>query len=374
MESGNRKYKIVVTGTRGIPNIMGGVETHCENLYPYIVQAGYDVTVVRRSCYLQAQQKTREYKGIHLKDIYAPRKKSLEAIIHTILAVLYAKKAKADILHIHAIGPSLLVPFAKMLGLKVVVTHHGADYDRKKWNKAAKYMLRKGEKYAAKYADKLIVISSKIKKDIAEKYGRTDTELIYNGVPEAIRRTTTEYITSKGLAPYKYILAVGRFVEEKGFDYLIDAYSELHPEGYKLVIAGDSDHPTEYSIQLKEKAKEKGIVLTGFVKGKPLEELMTHARLFVLPSYHEGLPISLLEAMSYGKDVLVSDIEANRLPELEGTDIFKTGSTSSLKQSIEKKLQGGQNKNREYAMYKYNWQNIAAQTTDVYKTILKKQK
>lgn len=374
MESGNRKYKIVVTGTRGIPNIMGGVETHCENLYPYIVQAGYDVTVVRRSCYLQAQQKTREYKGIHLKDIYAPRKKSLEAIIHTILAVLYAKKAKADILHIHAIGPSLLVPFAKMLGLKVVVTHHGADYDRKKWNKAAKYMLRKGEKYAAKYADKLIVISSKIKKDIAEKYGRTDTELIYNGVSEAIRRTTTEYITSKGLASYKYILAVGRFVEEKGFDYLIDAYSELHPEGYKLVIAGDSDHPTEYSIQLKEKAKEKGIVLTGFVKGKPLEELMTHARLFVLPSYHEGLPISLLEAMSYGKDVLVSDIEANRLPELEETDIFKTGSTSSLKQSIEKKLQGGQNKNREYAMYKYNWQNIAAQTTDVYKTILKKQK
>ena len=374
MESGNRKYKIVVTGTRGIPNIMGGVETHCENLYPYIVQAGYDVTVVRRSCYLQAQQKTREYKGIHLKDIYAPRKKSLEAIIHTILAVLYAKKAKADILHIHAIGPSLLVPFAKMLGLKVVVTHHGADYDRKKWNKAAKYMLRKGEKYAAKYADKLIVISSKIKKDIAEKYGRTDTELIYNGVPEAIRRTTTEYITSKGLAPYKYILAVGRFVEEKGFDYLIDAYSELHPEEYKLVIAGDSDHPTEYSIQLKEKAKEKGIVLTGFIKGKPLEELMTHARLFVLPSYHEGLPISLLEAMSYGKDVLVSDIEANRLPELEETDIFKTGSTSSLKQSIEKKLQGGQNKNREYAMYKYNWQNIAAQTTDVYKTILKKQK
>lgn len=374
MESGNRKYKIVVTGTRGIPNIMGGVETHCENLYPYIVQAGYDVTVVRRSCYLQAQQKTREYKGIHLKDIYAPRKKSLEAIIHTILAVLYAKKTNADILHIHAIGPSLLVPFAKMLGLKVVVTHHGADYDRKKWNKAAKYMLRKGEKYAAKYADKLIVISSKIKKDIAEKYGRTDTELIYNGVPEAIRRTTTEYITSKGLAPYKYILAVGRFVEEKGFDYLIDAYSELHPEGYKLVIAGDSDHPTEYSIQLKEKAKEKGIVLTGFIKGKPLEELMTHARLFVLPSYHEGLPISLLEAMSYGKDVLVSDIEANRLPELEETDIFKTGSTSSLKQSIEKKLQGGQNKNREYAMYKYNWQNIAAQTTDVYKTILKKQK
>lgn len=374
MKKNNGKPHIVVIGTRGIPRIMGGVETHCENLYPCIVNSGYDVTVVRRTCHIHGQKPETEYKGIKLKDIYAPRKKSLEAIIHTFLAVIYAKKAKADILHIHAIGPSLLVPFAKMLGLKVVVTHHGADYDRKKWNKAARFMLRKGEKYAAKYADKLIVISQKIKKDMAEKYGRCDTELIYNGVPDANKIKTTKYITSLGLEPYKYTLAVGRFVEEKGFDDLIAAYSELNPQNNKLVIAGDSDHDTGYSVQLKAKARESGVVLTGFIKGAPLEELMTYAGLFVLPSYHEGLPISLLEAMSYGKDVLVSDIEANRLPELDETDMFKTGSVQSLKEAIAKKQQQPQPVQRKYDMQKYNWENIAARTVEVYQSIQKRKR
>lgn len=374
MAADRRKYKIIVTGTRGIPNIMGGVETHCENLYPHIVKAGYEVTVVRRSCHVKEDVPLKEYEGIRLKDIYAPRKKSFEAIIHTFLAVIYAKKAKADILHIHAIGPSLMLPLAKLLGLKTVVTHHGADYDRKKWNKTAKYMLRKGEKFAAEYADRLIVISQSIKNDIALKYGRTHTELIYNGVPEAKIRTTTQYVRSKGLEPQKYVIAVGRFVEEKGFDDLIDAFAQLHPAGYSLVLAGDADHDTEYSVRLKKKAEANGVVLTGFVKGEPLEELMTHARLFVLPSYHEGLPISLLEAMSYGKDVLVSDIDANRLPELEATDMFKTGSVASLKAAIEKKLQKEQPVTRKYDMQKYNWANIAARTAEVYGNLLNETK
>lgn len=374
MKPDNSKYKIVVTGTRGIPRVMGGVETHCENLYPYIAKAGYDITIVRRDCYLKEQKQIKEYEGIKLKDIYAPRTKSLEAIIHTFLAVIYAKKKKADLLHIHAIGPSLLVPFAKMLRLKVVVTHHGADYDRKKWNKIARFMLRRGEKYAAKYADKLIVISQAIKNDIARKYGRSETELIYNGVPEAKIVTATDYITELGLKPYKYILAVGRFVEEKGFDDLIEAYTRLRPEGYKLVIAGDSDHTTAYARQLKEKAYANGVVLTGFIKGEKLAAVMTQARLFVLPSYHEGLPISLLEAMSYGKDVLVSDIEANCLPELEPCDTFRTGSVESLKTSIAKKLQNTRDVARKYDMQKYNWENIAARTIEVYESLLKMKK
>lgn len=350
---------------------MGGVETHCENLYPYIVKAGYDVTVVRRSCHIREAEPIKEYKGIRLKDIYAPRKKSAEAIMHTFLAVLYAKRAKADILHIHAIGPSLMLPLARVAGLRTVVTHHGADYDRKKWNRIARYMLRKGEKFAARYADRLIVISQGIKNDMAVKYGRDETTLIYNGVPEARIRKTTNYIAANGLVPGKYILAVGRFVEEKGFDDLIDAFALLKPEGYRLVIAGDADHDTDYSVRLKRKALGQGVVLTGFIKGEPLEELLTHARLFVLPSYHEGLPISLLEAMSYGRDVLVSDIEANRLPELEPSDMFETGSVESLKNAMGRKLRNGNGEDRKYDMGKYDWANIAVQTAGVYESILK---
>lgn len=364
------KKKVVVVGTRGIPGIMGGVETHCEELYPYIVKSGYDVTVVRRSCHIKESTPRIKYKGINLKDIYAPQKKSFEAIVHTFLGVLYAKRVKADILHIHAVGPALLAPFAKLLGLKVVVTHHGADYDRQKWNATAKFILKQGEKFGTKYSDKMIVISKSIEDDIRRKYAKTGMALIYNGVPEPVLTVKTDYITQLGLAPHKYVLALGRFVQEKGFDDLINAFSEIDNKGYKLVLAGDADHKTEYSVRLKDLAKEKGVVLTGFIKGKRLNEIMTHAGLFVLPSYHEGLPISLLEAMSYGKDVVVSNIPANSLVELSDSDFFAVGSIESLKEILKSKLAKELSVKRDYDMHLYDWDNIAAQTSALYKELL----
>ncbi|MBR2199188.1 MAG: glycosyltransferase, partial [Bacteroidales bacterium] len=163
--------KIVVTGTRGIPNVMGGVETHCEELFPRIAAQGVDVTVVRRSNYVS--DGLEEWKGVRIVDIPSPKKKSIEAVIHTFRAVNYAVKVKADVLHIHAIGPALLVPYAKMRGLKVVFTHHGPDYDRDKWGFLAKTMLKLGERFGCKFADKVIVISNVIKDLIARKYNRT---------------------------------------------------------------------------------------------------------------------------------------------------------------------------------------------------------
>lgn len=163
--------KIVVTGTRGIPNIMGGVETHCEELFPRIAAKGFDVTVIRRSSYVR--DNLTEWKGVKLVDIESPKKKSFEAIIHTFRAINEAKKLGADILHIHAIGPALLVPYAKMLGMKVVFTHHGPDYDRDKWGFAAKTMLKLGERMGCMFADEVIVISDVIRNLIKRKYNRT---------------------------------------------------------------------------------------------------------------------------------------------------------------------------------------------------------
>ena len=136
--------KIVVTGTRGIPGIQGGVETHCQELYPRIAAMGHDVTVIRRTPYVSDCNK--EYSGVRLVDVYAPRKKSFEAIVHTFLAIIKARRMNADILHIHAIGPAIMVPFARMLGLKVVMTNHGPDYDRQKWGRMAKAILKTGER------------------------------------------------------------------------------------------------------------------------------------------------------------------------------------------------------------------------------------
>ncbi|MDE7387293.1 MAG: glycosyltransferase family 4 protein, partial [Muribaculaceae bacterium] len=323
--------KIAVIGTRGIPDIQGGVETHCEELYPRLAAMGFDITLMRRSCYVNDTLK--EYKGVRLIDIYAPRKKSLEAIIHTTLAVIKARRLGVDAVHCHAVGPSIVIPLARLLGLKVVMTHHGPDYDRKKWGRMAKTVLKTGERWGVRNASRVIVISNVINDIIKRKYNRRDASLIFNGVNTPTKSTDTDYIASLGLTPGRYIVALGRFVAEKGFHDLITAFglSSAASLGYRLVIAGDADHEDEYSASLKKQAREAGTVLTGFIKGERLNQLMSHAALFVLPSYHEGLPIALLEAMSYNLDVIVRDIPANTIDELEPTDFFRTGDIDSLK-------------------------------------------
>lgn len=357
--------KVVVVGTRGIPNIMGGVETHCEELYPRLVQMGLDVTVVRRSCYLTPEHTAHSYKGVKLHDIYAPRKKSFEAIVHTFLAILYAKKQRADILHIHAIGPSLLVPLARLLGLKVVMTHHGPDYDRQKWGRLAKAILKWGEKWGVTYAHRVIVISQVIANICSHLHNRHDTHLIYNGVNTPQKATSTQYIQSLGLTPGRYILATGRFVKEKGFHNLIEAYTRLHNKEYRLAIAGDADHPDEYSESLKELARKNNVVLTGFIRGAKLNEILSHAALYVLPSTHEGLPIALLEAMSYNLDVTVSDIPANTLSCLQESDFHRVSDIDSLTQVMEQKLAHPATP-RNYDLSPYNWDYIAQQVKDLY--------
>lgn len=358
--------KIVVTGTRGIPNIMGGVETHCEELFPRIAAKGYDVTVIRRKSYVR--DNLAEYKGVKLVDVETPKKKSFEAIIHTFRAILKAKSMHADIVHIHAIGPALLVPLARILGMKVVFTHHGPDYDRDKWGTAAKMMLKLGERMGTTFANEVIVISNVINDILVRKYGRRDCHLIYNGVPEPEICEYPEYFDELGIEKGKYILGMCRFVPEKNLHHLVEAFSKIDAKGCKLVLAGDTDFEDDYSRNLKKMAREKGVVLTGFVKGKKLHSLLTNARCYVLPSSHEGLPIALLEAMSYRLPVIVSDIPANLEVGLEKDVYFPMGNVEALKEKLQK------NVDQEYApvrydMTKYNWDTIAEQIAQLYQSI-----
>lgn len=363
--------RIVVAGTRGIPNIQGGVETHCEELFPRIAALGHQVILLRRSCYVSPDNKITEFRGVKLCDIYAPRKKSIEAIVHTFLAVIKARRLNADILHIHAIGPSIMSPFARLLGLKVVTTHHGPDYDRGKWGKMAKWVLRFGEKMGARFSNRVIVISKVIAEILRRDYNRTDTDLIFNGVTLPVKSNNIDYIEKLGVKSGHYVLAVGRFVPEKNFHLLIEAFSKagLAKRGYQLVIAGDADHEDNYSLHLKELARDNNVILTGFIKGERLNQLFTNARLFVLPSSHEGLPISLLEAMSYGLDVLVSSIPANCIPELSDDDFFSLSDKGSLINALERKLSLDVN-NRTYNLDAYNWDYIAIQTINVYRSAM----
>ena len=361
--------RIVVTGTRGIPGILGGVETHCEELYPRLVEMGHEVIVIRRSSYIDDNNHISQYRGVKLIDVFAPRRKSIEAIVHTTLAIFKARSLRPDVLHIHAIGPAIMVPLARLLGMKVVMTNHGPDYDRQKWGRLAKFVLKTGERLGTRFSDKVIVISNVIADILRTNYGRTDTHLIYNGVNTPIKSTSTDYLDTLGIRPTSYILAIGRFVEEKGFHDLIDAYTRLKPKGIQLVIAGDADHPDQYSTSLKEKACQAGAILTGFIKGEKLNQVMTNARLFAMPSYHEGLPIALLEAMSYNLDVVVSDIPACRLDNLTPADHFPVGNVDALTSALRDKLSQTYAP-RHYDLTPYNWDTIAVQTANVYLSTL----
>jgi alpha-maltose-1-phosphate synthase len=361
---------VVVLGTRGIPDIQGGVETHCEKLYPHLVQKGYRVTLLGRSNTMGNQPY--EYKGVKVLPLWAPKTAGLEAALHTLLGILKARLMGADIVHLHAIGPALWAPLARFLLLNVVVTHHGPDYDRQKWGPTAKFILRQGEKMGARYAHRLVVISETIRNSLEAKYHRYDTDLIFNGVeipppdtPETVNETLRQY----GLKDRKYLLTVGRLVPEKGFHDLIEAMGGR--DDIIVVIAGDSFPPTVYSETLRKRASELDVVMTGFVKGPPLRHLFRGATLFVLPSYHEGLPIALLEAMSFGKDVLVSDIAANRDVQLPQQHYFQTGDIADLHRKALARLAATQT-NDFVAIVKtrYDWGTIAEQTHQLYQSLL----
>lgn len=358
--------KIVVTGTRGIPNIMGGVETHCEELFPRVVERGFDVTVVRRKSYVR--DTLTSYKGVKLLDVETPRKKSFEAIIHTFRAIRKAKQLHADVVHIHAIGPALLVPFARMLGMKVVFTHHGPDYDRDKWGLAAKTMLKLGERMGATFANEVIVISEVINRLLIKKYNRRDCHLIYNGVPEPDVCDYPEYFEELGIEKGRYVLGMCRFVPEKNLHHLVEAFSRIEAKGCKLVLAGDTDFEDDYSRSLKRMAKEHGVVLTGFVKGRKLHSLLTNTRCFVLPSSHEGLPIALLEAMSYRLPVIVSDIPANLEVGLDKEAYFPVGDVEALKNKLQQNINADYH-SVDYDMSKYDWEVIADQVAAIYRSL-----
>lgn len=366
--------KIFVTGTRGIPGIPGGIEKHCEELFPRIVAKGHEVILCTRDFYVV--HRTDEWHGVKLIHCFVPHKKSFEAIVHTFLALLKAYKYKPDIVHIHAVGPSLLTPFARLLGYRVAVTNHGPDYDRQKWGKTAKIILRLGEKLGGIFANEVIVISSVIAAIIRKRCHR-EANLIYNGVPIPIRSQSHDFLDKIGVIAKEYILAVARFVPEKGLHDIIQAFSVLNTP-YKLVIAGDADHKTEYSEDLRRMAAEDPrIILSGYITGEPLNQVYSHARMFVLPSYHEGLPIVLLEAMSYGLPVLVSDIPANKEVGLPDERYFRCGDVVDLREKLLLMLGKDltiteQEKIREQIKEKYNWDSIADETIDVYRKAIQK--
>lgn len=359
-------------GLRGFPNVQGGVERHCEMLYPRIAARGIQPKVYVRSQYVMAGLES--YMGVDLIRLPIIKSSGIEAVAHTGMAVIHAKRVGAKLIHIHAIGPAIWSQFARKLGLKVVVTHHGFDYRREKWGDAARMILRAGERSAIQSAHGLIVISREIQKEMLTRKAQGIVELIPNGVVLPSSTPDPATLAQWGLEPGRYGLLTARFVREKGILDLIRAWDASGVEqrhGIRLAIAGGEDHPSVHGEEIRALAAERGVVLTGMLSGSTLAAIYAHAGFFCLPSSHEGLPISLLEAMSWSLPVIASDIEANLEVGLEPSCYFPVGNVEALADRIRLLCDRGTER-VDYAglMTRFNWDTIADRTSALYRRLL----
>ncbi|MBQ7542178.1 MAG: glycosyltransferase family 4 protein [Clostridia bacterium] len=367
-------------GHKRIPSRSGGVEVVVEELSSRMAEKGHEVVAYNRYC---GEEKLREYRGVKIVEVRTFRHSALNAMVYSLFATLRCIPKKYDVVHYHAEGPCAMIPLAKIFGKKVVATIHGLDWQRNKWGGfASKYILF-GEKMAAKYADRVIVLSQNVKNYFKETY---DCDAVF--VPNGIVRVTPEepdLIRSRfGLEKNGYILFLARLTPEKGLDYLLEAYKALHTDK-KLVIAGNIEAQTDYIRSVLEKAKgQENILFTGFVSGKTLSELFSNCYVYVLPSDLEGMPMSLLEAVGYNARVLVSDIPEN-IDCLDGYgNSFLHGNVDSLTQALTYCLAHEElrdqdfkpdaspeqtQKKRAELIERYDWDGITDRTLEIYKSL-----
>lgn len=370
--------RIFMVGLRGIPDVQGGVEKHVEVLSALCAEKGYDVTVIGRRNYLKEKAPYR-WRNVFVVPLYAPRSQYFEAIVNSFAGVFYAVKHKADILHIHAIGPALMAPLARALGLKVVVTHHGFDYNRQKWGTIARKILKLGEYWGMKYSHARIAVSHHIATVMQKRY-QVDIDYIPNGVSPCERTADKHCLEKYHLIPGHYLINVARIVPEKRQLDLIDAYAQLNRPDLPLVLVGGGNVHSDYYRQVVARAaKVPGVIMTGTLAGEELAAVFANAALFILPSSHEGMPIALLEALQYDLPVLASDIVANLEVGLAKECYFPLGNIAALTVALTKQLAAENMPQQRSAMRAkvlrdFSWDHIADQTCAVYARVLEEGK
>lgn len=372
-----RPLRVTMLGIRGFPNVQGGAENHAQHLAAELVRLGCDVEVIVRSPYV-ANDSKRNFDGIRLVRVWTLRRKGIEAFLHTFLGLLRAILTRPDILHIHSVGPALFAPLARTFGLRVVVTHHLANYEAKKWGAFARSILRLGERAGMLFANGRIAVSAVLARRMEREY-RVPVTVIPNGIVHPPRLQSATVLRDFLLKPYRYALMVARIDEQKRQLDLMTAFAQLSPSDWKLAIVGDSDYASEYARTVARTAADiPDVVLLGYQPGGALAELYTYAGVFVLPSSHEGQPIAALEAISYGCPTILSDIPAHREIGTSRTQFVPVGNVAELAQCLAATFATTTDRNFESAeharfMENHNWRKIADRTLDVYLSALSQQ-
>lgn len=366
---------VVVVGLRGIPDISGGIETHCEYLLPKIADKNPDKNyiVIGRRPYM-GRDVLKRRSNLSVVPLAALSNRFLETISNTAVGICVARfRYRARIVHLHAVGPALLAPLARLLGAKVVFTHHGDDYKRAKWNRAVQWILKSGERIGMSASNHVIAVSASLADRLRAEYPRKAHAIHYipNGADHILSdtahrtRKVDDWLADHGLLGKDYIVSVGRMVPEKGFVDLIRAYAIARPAA-KLVIVGGksgSDHDKEIVDLIHAEGLTEDVILTGAIAREGVAALLSKAALFVLASHHEGLPIAALEASAMGAPILLSDIQPNLDLGLPARHYVPVANPPALAKAL---AEGGAALGDTDLIARFNWARIAADTDAVY--------
>ena len=376
MQTQKKKLNIAMLGHKRIPSREGGIEIVVEELSTRMVQLGHQVTCYNRSGHHVSGAEfdgshLSEYKGVQLKPVWTIDRKGLAAMTASLSGAIKAAFSKYDVVHFHAEGPCAMLWLPKLFGKRCIATIHGIDWQRAKWGGFASKYIKFGEKVAVKFADEIIVLSEGVQKYFKDTYGR-ETVFIPNGVNRPETREVKLIKEQFGLDKDSYILFLGRIVPEKGVSYLIEAFKQINTDK-KLVIAGGSSDTDVFMQELKELAKgDDRIIFTGFVQGKLLEELYSNSYVYCLPSDLEGMPLSLLEAMSYGNCCVVSDIAECAEVVEDKAVVFRKSNVETLKGRLQELCERSEIVQQykataaDFICQKYSWDDVVDRTIELY--------
>lgn len=358
--------KIAMIGHKRVPSRDGGIEVAVEALACRMARLGHDVTLYNRG----GDIKKATYQGVTIRRVPVIERTGISAVMGSVLATLRAVCGGYDCIHLHAEGIAAMAFLPRLLGIRTVVTIHGLDWKRAKWGRFASWYLKRGEKAAVRYAHEVVVLSQATRRYFQDTYGR-DTVYIPNGMEPTVRRNADQILRRWGLEKDGYLLYLGRLVPEKGIHYLIEAFKNVKTQK-RLVIAGSPKDMESYYAQLRQGAEGDGrILFTGFVRDRVLEELFSNCYVYCLPSELEGMPISLLEALSYGNCCVSSDIAECVEVVGEYGYPFPTGDTEALRELLQRLcdepalVQSCRDRIRESFAH-YTWDEVTEKTLEVY--------
>jgi glycosyltransferase involved in cell wall biosynthesis len=359
--------RIAMIGQKGVPATYGGIERHVEEIAARLVDRGHDVSAFCRLYYTAAGA---SFHGVHLLRRPSVHTKHLDTVTHVAWSTIESLFHRYDIVHFHALGPSLFASLPRLAGARSVVTVHGLDWQRQKWGRFASWVLKQCEGPAAHFPDRTIVVSKTLR-DYFREHHKTEAVFIPNGTNLPTPRPARK-LHAMGLAAGKYVLFVGRLVPEKGVHFLCEAFRRVQDgTDLKLALVGGLSFSQDYMDQLRRYESDR-IQFLDYMYGEALEELWSNAYLVVLPSTMEGLSIALLEALSYGRCVLMSDIPENMEVAEECAVSFRSQDVDDLTAKLEMLLRDAalvrqyEAKARGHIAEHYSWDTVTASTEAVY--------